>query len=50
MTSDWINTSHGHGLGRERWVKWLQVVMAEQRWKIPILMPPVSAMDEWVNR
>ena len=49
MTSDCINTSHGHSLGREMWVSQLWVVTAEQRWKIPILMPPVSAMDEWVN-
>ena len=50
MTSDWIDTSHGHGLDRGRWVRQLRVVTAEQGWKIPVLMPPVSATDEWVNR
>ena len=37
MTSDWIDTSHGHGLDRGRQVRQLQVVTAEQGWKIPIL-------------
>ena len=46
MTSDWIDTSHGHGLDRGRWVRQLRVVIAEQRWDIPVLMPPISAMDE----
>ena len=49
MTSDWIDTGHGHSLDRGRWVRQLQMVTAEQGWKIPILMLPVSATDEQVN-
>ena len=49
MTSDWIDTSHGHGLDRGRQVRQLWVVTAEQGWKIPILMLSVSSTDEWVN-
>ena len=45
MTSDWIDTSHGHNLDGGRWVRQLQVVTAEQRWKVPVLMPSVSATD-----
>ena len=50
MTSDWIDSSYGHSLDRGRWVRQLWVVTAEQGWKIPILMLPILAMDEWVNR
>ena len=49
MTSDWIDTSHGHGLDRGRQVRQLQLVTAEQSWKVPILMLPVSAMGERMN-
>ena len=35
MTSDWIDTSHGHGSDWEQRVRQLRVVMTEQRCKEP---------------
>ena len=49
VTIDWVDTSHGHSLDRGRWVRQLWVVTSEQRWKIPVLMLPVSATDEWMR-
>ena len=46
MTNDWIDTSPGHGLGRERRERQLWVVAQSHVMRIPSYMPPVSAVGE----